>query len=103
MTEEISPSKESKIIKVANELVNEFDKTYGAKPVFDNEHTKLIGIILFNRLTGDHIAFIDMRLNNSHLSLSEDLLQSRSDIEFASDINAHREKLVKQIRKIENE
>lgn len=103
MTEKISAIEESKIIKVANDFVNKFDKTYGAKPIFDNEHTKLIGLILFNRLSGDHIAFIDMRLNNSHLSLSEDLIQPRSDIEFTSDINAHREKLVKQIREIEND
>lgn len=100
MTKKLNPIKESEIIKVANDFINEFDETYGAKPVFDNEHTKLIGLILFNRLSGDHIAFIDMRLNNSHLSLSEDLI---SDIEFASDINAHREKLVKQIREIEND
>lgn len=103
MTKKLNPIKESEIIKVANDFINEFDETYGAKPVFDNEHTKLIGLILFNRLSGDHIAFIDMRLNNSHLSLSEDLIQPRSDIEFASDINAHREKLVKQIREIEND
>ena len=103
MTKKLNPIKESEIIKVANDFINEFDETYGAKPFFDNEHTKLIGLILFNRLSGDHIAFIDMRLNNSHLSLSEDLIQPRSDIEFASDINAHHEKLVKQIREIEND
>lgn len=103
MTEKINASKELEIIKAANDFVNKFDKTYGAKILLNNEHTKLIGLILFNRLSGDHIAFIDMRLNNPHLSLSEDLLQPRSDIEFASDVNAHREKLVKQIREIEND
>lgn len=100
MTEKINASKELEITKVANDFVNKFDKTYGVKILLNNEHTKLIGLILFNRLSGDHIAFIDMRLNNPHLSLSEDLI---SDIEFASDINAHREKLVKQIREIEND
>ena len=103
MTEKINASKELEIIKAANDSLNKFDKTYGAKILLNNEHTKLIGLILFNRLSGDHIAFIDMRLNNPHLSLSEDLLQPRSDIEFASDVNAHREKLVKQIREIEND
>ena len=37
MTEKINASKELEIIKAANDFVNKFDKTYGAKILLNNQ------------------------------------------------------------------